>query len=202
MKFEEYLENTKRTWKKFLNQEKNIQHALLGLIDESGELANQYKGNLAYDKPLLVHEGKGCVKEELGDMFYFLTRFADEMSFASDKKMVDALQAILDDDYSEKFTGVNKDVNAIGICLYLAAKSGGMHIALSTEDGGIIMKAIQEMMFGMCMLAHYHEIKVTDILEGNINKLKARFPEQFDADKAVNRDTDAEMEALNKKSDE
>ena len=57
-----------RTWHQDGNIKREQEHLYCGLLDEIGELASAYKKNVGYGKDLdLVN-----VKEELGDIFYFL----------------------------------------------------------------------------------------------------------------------------------
>lgn len=195
MKYRDYFENTRRTWNVLPVSNDNIQHALLGMIDEVGELAKQYKSNLAYGKPLLVEEGEGCIKEEIGDLFYFATRLIDEMKFEEVEKIKTALQLMFDEDFKEKVEK-QKEVTPIGACLFVAGKTGIMYTALHTQDGNLVVTAVKELMYGLCILSEMHNLNVEDVLESNINKLRVRFPDKFSNENASNRDKVAEMKAV------
>ena len=140
MKYKDYFENTKRTWADLGSSEKNLEHALLGLVDESGELAKQLKGHIAYGKPLLVHEGEGCIKEELGDMFYFLTRIFDEMGFKEINKIKTNVQLLLDGDWEERLK-MQENVTQVGICYYISGRAGGMYSSVISQDGNLLVNA-------------------------------------------------------------
>ena len=82
-------------------------HMVLGMLTETGEIADVYKKNLAYKKPVdLVN-----VKEEIGDLMWYISE-----------------------------------------------------------------------------LCNYYNWDLEDILQTNIDKLRARFPEKFTTDNAINRD--------------
>ena len=62
MKFNEFVASTGGTWNA-QDEVKDLDHALLGLVDEVGELASAFKKHVGYVKELDVTN----VKEEIGD---------------------------------------------------------------------------------------------------------------------------------------
>lgn len=115
MNLRDYQREAFRTRPDLLYDLHNNLHMILGIITESGELADVYKKLIAYDKQVdLVN-----VREELGDIMWYLVNFC-------------------------------------------------------TLNG----------------------IDLEDVLETNINKLKARYPDKFTAEAALNRNLEVERKVL------
>ena len=55
---------------------------------------------------------------------------------------------------------------------------------------------IGDLMWYVANLCNMYNLDLEDILEHNINKLKARYPEKFDEEHAINRDLDTERKIL------
>ena len=59
-----------------------------------------------------------------------------------------------------------------------------------------IKEEIGDLMWYISNLCNLNDWNLEDILETNINKLRARYPDKFDADLAINRNLDKEKETL------
>ena len=71
------------------------------------------------------------------------------------------------------------------------------HIAYGKElDLVNIKEELGDSMWYFANLCNFHGWDLRDILETNIAKLKSRYPEKFDADKAINRDLETERKIL------
>ena len=66
MDFREYQALAGRT-EKMLDTKGRLQHALLGILSEGGELADTIKKHVIYGQPLDVEN----LKEEIGDLFWY-----------------------------------------------------------------------------------------------------------------------------------
>lgn len=118
MNIKEYCEAAGRTKAQLSSLLEDNLHMVLGMVTEAGELADVYKKNLAYTKPIdLVN-----AKEEIGDIMWYIANYCNVNGF---------------------------DLEAI--------------------------------------------------MERNIEKLRARYPEKFTTDKAINRDLEAEREVLSRR---
>jgi len=98
MNLKEFSEKASRTCKA-LPLEKHNFHMLFGMVCETGELADIYKANLAYDRPIdMLH-----VKEELGDELWFIVNFC-RVNNIDLEEVMDLCIAKLYSRYPEKFT--------------------------------------------------------------------------------------------------
>jgi len=64
------------------------------------------------------------------------------------------------------------------------------------EDFTNVKEEIGDLMWYVVNFCNLHGFDLEDILATNIAKLKARFPDKFDADKALTRDLEAERKTL------
>ena len=115
MDIKQYKEAAWRTSARLATFKDDAHHMLFGMLTEVGELADAFKKNLAYKKPLDYVN----IEEEVGDLMWYVINFCSVMGF-----------------------------------------------------------------------------NLEDILEQNIAKLRARYPEKFTEDKAINRDLAKEREIL------
>lgn len=73
------------------------------------------------------------------------------------------------------------------------------HIFYGKElDRTNIIEELGDQFWYMAVITHCLNIPLSEILEKNINKLKARYPEKFSSEKAINRDLEKEREVLEK----
>lgn len=117
MKYQEYQKEAARTCAKLANDSDNNIHMILGMQTEVAELADVFKKNLAYGKPIDWVNAK----EEIGDLMWYVANF--------------------------------------------------------------------------CNL---NDIDLEQVMETNINKLRARFPGKFTQENALNRDLETERKILEK----
>lgn len=61
-----------------------------------------------------------------------------------------------------------------------------------------LMEEMGDAMWGLALLCRYAGFTLEDCADANIRKLKVRYPQGFDADKALNRNLDAERRELEK----
>lgn len=94
----EYLRETRRT---LSTDEDVLLHMLIGLTTESGELLDAYKKHKFYGRELDIQN----LKEECGDIAWYLIQLLDEIGYSWDKAKVDNIQK-LKKRYPEKFDDV------------------------------------------------------------------------------------------------
>lgn len=187
MRFDEYVENTRRTWNKKEVLEENLNHAFLGLTDESGEIAKAYKRNLAYGTEL----DKTNVAEEIGDLMYFTARVLDELQFKDSDKLYLEFNRTIKTPLKE-----TPKASEIDVVLAIASRASNIFVAVSTSDGSIIVRALTDLLLAIKTLSVLIDIKLDSIMEANIEKLKKRYPEKFENEKALNRDIEAETKTV------
>ena len=80
MNLKEYMAEARKTRVNLGSQLNDLLHMQLGLVDEVGELAKNVKKHFAYGADLDVAN----VKEELGDMFWFMIGICDLLNIDPD----------------------------------------------------------------------------------------------------------------------
>ena len=109
MNLKEYQELASRTCNDLNDEVANNTHMLFGMITEVAEAIDAYKKSWAYGKELDLTN----VKEEIGDLLWYVANFARFNNFDLEKIMernIEKLQAR----YPEKYTNenaINRDLN-------------------------------------------------------------------------------------------
>lgn len=177
----EYQELAKRTCPTLGSLDEDLVHMKLGVFTEIGELLDVIKKHLAYGKVMDVVN----VGEEIADVVWYM---ANEATF----------NGIM---IREDLGGWNRTHmiplatthNIIDNCQDLMAFYCGY-----VEDQSKHIHAIDFRVYLMKEIADYFELDFMQILTNNINKLKVRYPDKFDTDKAINRNLDRERIELEK----
>lgn len=141
-------------------------HGALGLSDEAAELA------VANDRVNLV--------EELGDLMWFTAVIADEIKFVPDYRSVG-------------FGGVVALHHAVGT---ISSKVKA-HVFYGRKlDDVAIAGSLQTIVDFVGFVSGFSGVDIRQVTKGNIQKLQVRFPQAFTEDKANNRNTEAEAQAV------
>ena len=164
----EYQELAKRTCPSLENIEDDKLHMRLGIFTECGELLDIFKKNLAYKKPIdLVNLG-----EEIADIAWYLVNEATLHNITL------------------------RDINS----KKLLDEIGSIEVLTLTKLTSIIhffefydIKFKLEFLVTICLK---YGLDFEECLYKNIEKLKVRYPDKFDTEKALNRDLDAELKKL------
>jgi NTP pyrophosphatase (non-canonical NTP hydrolase) len=109
MKLNEYANWTENTCAKLDNNILDNLHMLTGIITEAGELADPFKKELAYKKPIDWIN----VKEEIGDLMWYIASFCRINNFDLEE-IIETNVKKLETRYPEKFTeyhAINRDLN-------------------------------------------------------------------------------------------
>lgn len=94
----EYLEKAKRT----LSTEDNLlEHMIIGIGTESGELLDAYKKHRFYGRELNTQN----IKEEIGDLCWYLVQLCEEVDYSLEQAFIDNIWK-LRKRYPEKFEDV------------------------------------------------------------------------------------------------
>lgn len=171
MNIKEYQINAARTCADLGSKTNNLFHMNLGIHTEVGELLDIYKKKMAYGKEIdIVH-----LTEELGDICFYL---ANKDTFKDVVYLEDQIDLVkLEEDITqEKFDEI------------------GEGIFITWLEHGLFSRV--EYWIQIYMTCRIFNIDFEQMLEININKLKARYPEKFTQEAALNRDLDAEREVL------
>lgn len=152
-------------------------HMIYGMISEIPELL------VAVTKHDLVN-----VQEEISDIMWYLANYCTFVNI----KLQDIV--ILDgekDTYG--VTRIENVVHFIGELADLKKKELAYKKTFSYEKQ---VWVLQNLLYQINNLYKAYALNIYEGLEKNINKLKVRFPEKFDEEKAVNRDLVSERKVL------
>ena len=81
MNFDNYQIEARRT-AIYPNKDKNFVYPTLGLVGESGEVAEKIKKILRDKNGAIDYESKLALKKELGDVLWYLSNLCDEFDFS------------------------------------------------------------------------------------------------------------------------
>ena len=184
MNFVEYSPLALRTAKP-LEHDAQVDHALLGLITEVGELGDNIKKHIIYGKP----RNNVNVMEECADIFWYANLYMNEMRLHPG--MVDDLWARFGSDAAEKAAQFDP---MLGIkCL--AGLTGAL--TQPANDRGVSDRECVEQ---LVMMTHGFVIwsghTLSQALLRNIAKLAKRYGDKFSEERALNRDLAAELKIL------
>jgi len=79
-----------------------VNYPILGLVGESGELANKYKKVLRDDDGVLTNEKRQAIADELGDVLWYVAALARDLKV----DLEEVAQKNLDKLYDRKARGV------------------------------------------------------------------------------------------------
>ena len=81
MDFDNYQIEARKT-AIYPNKDKNFIYPTLGLVGESGEVAEKVKKILRDKNSSFDYESKIAIKKELGDVLWYLSNLCDELDFS------------------------------------------------------------------------------------------------------------------------
>lgn len=178
MKFIDYSPLALRTAKP-LPHAQQVQHALLGLVTEVGELADCIKKHVVYGKEL----DKTNLMEECSDVFWYLNLYMHEKRLSS--TLVD--WAMVGE--------APKSWDLVKAALFLTAAVSALvveEVQKSMTDDEVVGSVVG------CLLdiLSASGFTLSDALTRNIDKLALRYGDKYSDYNALNRDTGAERVVL------
>ena len=81
MDFDNYQKEARKT-AIYPNKDKNFIYPTLGLVGESGEVAEKIKKILRDKNGIFDYKSKLAIKKELGDVLWYLSNLCDELNFS------------------------------------------------------------------------------------------------------------------------
>jgi NTP pyrophosphatase (non-canonical NTP hydrolase) len=106
----EYVEFTEQTCAKLENKQLDNLHMVLGMVTETGELADVFKKNLAYNKEMDWVN----IKEEVGDLCFYIASFC-RINNLDWEEILETNMKKLKSRYPEKFSqerAINRNLGA------------------------------------------------------------------------------------------
>lgn len=185
MNWNEYLILSEKTLSDKFNcsapAKQKVLHAAIGLCTEAGELIDVFDD---------LQEGRAIdvvnLKEELGDMYWYLAILSRELSISS---------TLPHSTVEKKDTSwhILQLVRSSGDILDLLKKS--VYYGANLNEEGISTEVLN-LFISLNEISKNWNLAIQDIWETNINKLKARYGEKFSEEGALNRDLDKERNVL------
>lgn len=193
MQFKEYTKQAERTCVR-LDSETHFLHMATGVSTELSELEDIFKKLIAYGKPI----DKVNALEEIGDAFWYVANWYNMYFALTERDGVEQKEQFIYPTFMpEYFTRTNEKAVLKQILLF----HGDFLIATDTTASSGISLETQKAAYAkafsfLCRLCYYFGFTPEVVAETNINKLKARYPEKFTSEKALNRDLDTERKIL------
>lgn len=183
MELRTYSELALRTNKPLPPQE-TIEHALMLLVSEIGEVATSIKAHFIYGKPLDLTN----IKEELGDALWGLNLLVVTAGgkFESLKVMPKGFERPA----VRQLLSINVMVSELIDVYFAHYTHAPSYFPLSIQERS---ETLFRTIHGLAMTLG---IEMADILESNIRKLQARYGDKYSDVAALNRDLDQERKAL------
>jgi len=175
MNWKTYLTDSNRTLID-LGKSDNLIHAAIGIATEIGELKE------AYDD---VNK-----KEELGDIYWYMAILWREMDLTWDSPFIETESTTID------FLSYAECLNALDFYSKALLDQVKRVKFYSMPLENFKTEIIYEISIRLTHLLNRSEFQFEPILETNINKLRARFPDKFNSTDALHRDLEKERKIL------
>lgn len=189
MKIQEYQKAALRTMAKLENKSLDIMHMNLGLITEVGEIADIFKKELAYKKPVDVIN----LKEEIGDCLWYIANMASIFNCNIEYDPVDS-------EYFFKKHGSKYPFKPfiIPIIMQDAIFNITSYCATGNADklSEVITEELQQLIINLDSLCIHFKLDIEECIFLNIEKLYRRYPEKFSEDLALKRNLEEERKTL------
>lgn len=177
MTLQEYIDLAARTCPD-LGEKNNKYHMKMGVFTEVAEVVDIIKKHIAYGKPIdTVHLG-----EEIGDIMWYV---ANQIRMNPDSPILFS-------------TILEKNLSSMAV-LYKHACYSWSSLIMVVRTLLSIKWSVRHhyWTFYLCVsLCKYFELDLEQICTTNINKLKARYPDKFSNEAALNRNLDKERGIL------
>lgn len=186
MKLEQYRKETLRTMPDLGSRTFDSLHMTVGMITELGEINDALE--TTEDMVDIVN-----LSEEIADLRWYMSNYANLYSFEfKDTPQIpcSAGELIQWEDYEDAYFDMMKYTILL---LDMDKKSFAYGKSFQTAYRIDIFTYLNN---AFLHFAKYWSIDLEEAMELNIAKLRARFPDKFDTDKAINRDLDVERKIL------
>ena len=195
---------------------KDTFHATLGMAGESGEIVDLLKKVYAYGKPL----DRTKLLEEIGDLMWYVNLFMknsaqimgdEDLTFESLIAVVGSSDLVGNEEAEKYFGGRKSERLMLGAASMIAQGASDANAVINMVDCGFCegeevsdlgiygaaLQAVNDVTNYTRDLLHALDSSFDEVFEMNIRKLETRYPNlRFEADKAINRDVDAEQKVL------
>ena len=108
MDFDNYQKEARKT-AIYPNKDKNFIYPTLGLVGESGEVAEKIKKILRDKNGNFDYESKTAIKKELGDVLWYLANLCNELDFTLNEVAEENLEKLNNRLFRGKISGSGDD---------------------------------------------------------------------------------------------
>lgn len=184
--FNEYVETASRTAAKHDNELVNY---AMGLSGESGELIDLVKKFIFHGH----HIETAKIKKEGGDVLWYASQLVKllEIKFNTDD-IFDSLNKQLP--RMKKLSEKHTDNYLMICCLNLSKASGKIseivdQLVFNGADPDVLRlkREMSTIFYNLFFIITIAGLTIEEVAEGNIEKLKKRYPDGFDVEKSINR---------------
>ena len=166
-------------------RDKNLLHASMGLMTEVVELIENYDLSKKYDKT--------NIEEEIGDCCWYFSIILRELNLDYDFIKSKTLEPVHEKDR------LVYNIRLIKRTAQLLDYHKKMMFYGKPLDEQVYTELFSKIAGVFLMIVLVEDLKVDKIFDKNIAKLKARYGEKFNEEKALNRNIDKERNILEKK---
>lgn len=189
MKLLEYKDLAIRTAAKGETEQQDLMHSACGLVTEVGELVDQYKRHIFYKKEY----DKNHLIEEVGDVMWYLALGMEVLKCD--------LTSYEEEDFLEETIKALNVESVLAALVYNSASIFACSFKYTSKDDqeamwGHYMYYLKNILIGLRHFCAVMNIDYEESKTKNIAKLKARFPQGFTEEAAVNRNLEVEKVAL------
>jgi hypothetical protein len=184
MNLNEYVDLALRTCT-LKGRQFELEHAGFGMMTEAGELADAFKKEMIYGRDIDIVN----LKEEVGDCLWYaaLASYVLETGLTRFNRRT----SLFDPD--EQPTSFELAATLVGSAAAFCGSVGEFDPAFNAVDVAYFFDAYMDT---LRFIAQRYGFTLEEAGEINIAKLKARYPEGFTAERALNRNLDAERAVL------
>lgn len=162
-----------------------VLHGVIGICTEVGELQEGLGTQILQERKVNIVN----LKEEIGDIFWYMAILDRELSDDSDFNVqYNDEVGLISPEFILRELGIQS-----AILLDIMKKKLFYNKPIDVEKFAVSYGHINDYL--ECLMLSYNLSKES-VLETNINKLKARYGEKFSNEKAIDRDLDAEGKIL------
>jgi NTP pyrophosphatase (non-canonical NTP hydrolase) len=183
MNLKVYQSLSKRTLSNLNSGEANVNHMRYGVITECAELIDVEKRLLAYGKQYdLVN-----ITEEIGDVAWYLSGYATMHNIDLPEHVIEEglkKENLISLEHFKKLSKVEKSFELLSFCF----------CTMHTKENSLEFCKLSFLM--LKYIAHDYNIKLSEALQKNVEKLQKRYEKTFTKEEALNRNTLAERKVL------
>lgn len=208
MNAKEYSALALRTANSLGSQMKDTFHATLGMAGESGEIVDILKKVYAYGKPL----DRIKLLEEIGDLMWYVNLYVSQAEKIGLPYTFDNCVGDLNREFNDSTADLSEEERQrvmLAVASKILTDAGRANLRgdkievrdkfgyVDAPEYHLVLGYVLDVIDNASYLVYLMGSSLVEVFEMNIRKLETRYPDlRFEADKAINRDVDAEQKVL------